>query len=280
MTVDTVPSSAHVEFGGSEIGVTPLRMNLPTAFFQPPMTIWARHLSAPLKLRLTLAGYVTKTVELGEGPNSWVSLNGANHFDYYLLKLAYTIKLDSETATPSNDAVAVATALEKLAQLRDKSVLTEEEFQKQKRRLLGETVSSPSTSASAPPTIDATHFCANLLVASTDGHKLDTLSSPLLPGATGPIVRCLWKQPAPNVPSLSFYVQCGLHDGPAACSMLGAQRVPSDAPEIICRATLQLESDYVFKNGCVATTSGSGDPGSASSLVEHVVREFILRHSG
>jgi hypothetical protein len=43
----------------------------------------------------------------------------------------------SSTSTGSHAVASVATELKKLAELRDSGILTEEEFQKQKQKLIG-----------------------------------------------------------------------------------------------------------------------------------------------
>jgi hypothetical protein len=286
MIVNSVPIGAHVEFGGSEIGVTPVVMTLPTAFFQAPMTIWARHLSTPLKLTFSLSGYQTKTVELGDGPNNWSSLNGSNHFDYYLLHPSYTITLDrvpppptTPTATSASDAVAVANALEKLAKLREQGLLTDAEFQSQKKALLG-IPASPNQEPANSSQIDPVHFCSQLLEATDTTHKLDTSSSPLLTGAHGPIVRCLWKTPAPGVQSMSFYVQCELPTTAAACQAIGATTgYAGDDPHIACRTTLGSDLAYVFDNKCVAFLSAAGEQATVDPIAARVIAAFIVQHS-
>jgi len=286
MALDTIPAGATVELGGSAIGTTPLRMVFPTAYFQPPNTIWARHLGAPLKITLLLSGYLTKTVEIGDGPRSWASLNGANHFDYYLLRPAYTIKLDPVTsavgASPAsnatnessttNEILAMATALEKLAQLRDQGILTAGEFEAKKRQLLG------TQPAPTERHIDPLRLCSNLLGAMDHEHKLDTTSSPLLPTASGPIVRCLWRAPDPVVSLLTFYVQCGIPNTKSSCSSISGEKVLGDDPALSCHALLGTDLVYIFENGCVALASASGDQAKALALVQQVVQAFIINH--
>ena len=39
-------------------------------------------------LKLTLDGYLVKEMDLADGPTPWVALNGTNHGDYWILKMA------------------------------------------------------------------------------------------------------------------------------------------------------------------------------------------------
>lgn len=275
VTLDTMPTGAKVELGGSYIGVTPLRLNYPTAYFQAPMTVWARHLSAPLRFTFELHGYATKTVDLGDGPNSWVSLNGRNRFDYYLLQRHYVIELEAVTSSAATEVLAAATALEKLAQLRDQGILTPEEFEAKKRLVLGQDSSpdSPFLHKAITMSTDPESFCGKLLAISSSLHKLDSSSSPIVPTASGPIVRCLWLKPD-GVDSLSFYVQCGISDRQSACAALTVPETHSEESQVACRGSIGSDTASILRNGCAALASASGEPAATHRLLAKLMATF------
>lgn len=154
MSLGSVPSGARVEMGGTEIGTTPLTLQFPTAYFQAPNTVWARHLSAPIVIVLKKSGYQDKRVELGQGPNSWVSINGATRFDYYLLKRSYMIELEKKEAPAPASTPSYVEELRSLVKLRAEGILSEEEFLARKRILLG--LGSPTPGGSDEPQPSAT----------------------------------------------------------------------------------------------------------------------------
>jgi hypothetical protein len=267
---------AKVELGGSYIGVTPLRLNYPTAYFQAPMTVWARHLSAPLRFTFALHGYATKTVDLGDGPNSWTSLNGRNRFDYYLLQHHYVIELEAPPSSAINDVLAAATALEKLAQLREQGILTSEEFEAKKRLVLGQDSSSDSSSLHSAITrsTDPVSFCGKLLAISSSLHKLDGSSSPIVPTPSGPIVRCLWLKPDVGVGSLTFYVQCGISDRQSACAALTVSEAQSEEAQVACQGSIGSDTASIMRNGCAALASASGEPAATHPLLAKLMATF------
>jgi hypothetical protein len=276
LILDTIPAGANVQLGGSLIGVTPLQLKYPTAYFQAPMTIWARHLGAPLKFTFELKGYATKTVELGDGPNSWTSLNGRNNFDYYLLHRSYAITLEAVPSTPVADVLAAATVLEKLAQLRDQGILTPEEFEAKKRLVLGQaTPTAPS--APYPPITGATDpvgVCGKLLAVPSSLHRLDPLSSPILSTATGPIVRCIWLKPNTYIASLTLYIQCGISDVQSACSALTGPEPREDNNQVVCQGSVGSDTAAILRNGCAALGSASGEPAAVHSLLAQLMATF------
>jgi Short C-terminal domain len=276
MTLDTMPTGARVELGGGYIGVTPLRLNYPTAYFQTPMTIWARHLSAPLRFTFTSHGYATKTVDLGDGPNSWTSLNGRNRFDYYLLHRQYVIELEAASSTAATEVLVAATALEKLAQLRDQGILTAEEFEVKKRLVLGQdsSVEPPSLNLAITGSTDPTTFCRHLLPTPSSLHKLDLSSSPIVPTANGPIVRCLWMKPDVGVASATFYVQCGISDRQSACAALAPPATYSEDAPVTCQGSDGSRATAILRNGCVALASASGEPATSHALLLMLLATF------
>jgi hypothetical protein len=50
------------------------------------MTSMGLRLEHPMVARISLAGYATKEIQMTDGPMSWISVNGRNHGEYWLLK--------------------------------------------------------------------------------------------------------------------------------------------------------------------------------------------------
>lgn len=86
LRINTNPPGAKVQINGVELGVTPFEKNYPESFFRAPRMATSKRLQQPLVARLTLSGYATKELPLTEGPMQWSSLNGRNHFAYWLFK--------------------------------------------------------------------------------------------------------------------------------------------------------------------------------------------------
>lgn len=275
MTLDTIPTGANVEMGGRHIGTTPLKIKYPSAYFQAPATVFARHLASSLIFTIKKEGFPDKRIELGEGPNSWVSLDGSNRFEYYLLRRSYLIRLDEpESSSSAEDILAAATALEKLAELRDDGVITEEEFAAQKQKLLGDSTEQSHSPLMLGQNTHPVEFCSLFLMQYSDYHRIDLeMTRELIEESNGPIARCLWVQPAAGVASLKIDVQCGIEDPASACTRLDGQADVSGRP-LLCLGTREGDTGAVYENGCLAVSAGSGDPMAVESLVAKVLQEF------
>jgi len=86
LQITTEPSGATVEINGVEEGATPFEKDFPGGYFHKPRTSLGSRLEHPIVVRLSLAGYSTREMTLTEGPMNWISLNGHNHGEYWLLK--------------------------------------------------------------------------------------------------------------------------------------------------------------------------------------------------
>jgi S1-C subfamily serine protease len=82
----STPAGATVELDGMAIGVTPCEKEFPGGYFHKTRTSYGARLEHPLVARISLAGYATKEITLTEGPQNWISLNGRNRGEYWLLK--------------------------------------------------------------------------------------------------------------------------------------------------------------------------------------------------
>ena len=86
LTIASTPSGAKVEIDGVAEGTTPFQKDFPGGYFHRPRTAFSARLERPMMARVTLEGYVPKEIRLTEGPLNWISLNGRNHGEYWLLK--------------------------------------------------------------------------------------------------------------------------------------------------------------------------------------------------
>jgi S1-C subfamily serine protease len=90
-TADTLkitsnPSGASVEINGVHEGTTPFEKDYPGGYFHKTKTSMGARLEYRMVARISLAGYVTKEIHLTEGPMNWISLNGRNRGEFWLLK--------------------------------------------------------------------------------------------------------------------------------------------------------------------------------------------------
>jgi S1-C subfamily serine protease len=86
MQIISNPSGATVEIDGVVVGTTPFEKDFPGGYFHKTHTVLGSRLEHALVARISLAGFATKEISLTEGPMNWVSLNGRNHGEYWLLK--------------------------------------------------------------------------------------------------------------------------------------------------------------------------------------------------
>jgi S1-C subfamily serine protease len=86
LQITSNPSGAAVELDGVAAGTTPFEKDFPGGYFHKTRTSFGSRLEHPLVARISLAGYATKELALTEGPINWISLNGRNHGEYWLLK--------------------------------------------------------------------------------------------------------------------------------------------------------------------------------------------------
>lgn len=101
----------------------------------------------------------SKPYSLNNGALAWVFtciLLWIAAFPYYLVKRSKVLKestaphTDPSVSPPGNNFAE----LERLADLRDKGILTEQEFQTQKAKLLGVPVTSPPSPPPSPSTVE------------------------------------------------------------------------------------------------------------------------------
>ena len=86
LQISSKPSGATVEIDGVAAGTTPFEKDYPGGYFHKTRTSMGSRLEHPMIARISLAGYATKELKLTEGPMNWISLNGHNRGEYWLLK--------------------------------------------------------------------------------------------------------------------------------------------------------------------------------------------------
>ena len=96
VTITSEPSGARVEANGKFIGTTPFEWRIGNWAFNPHKhTVFSKHLQDPVLITVIKEGFVPKTVTLTGPSRQWNSLNGANHYTYYLIQSSeYRLKLD------------------------------------------------------------------------------------------------------------------------------------------------------------------------------------------
>lgn len=86
LKISSKPAGATVEINGVLEGTTPLEKDYPGGYFHKTRTSMGSRLEHAMVARISLAGYVTKEIYLTVGPMNWISLNGRNRGEYWLLK--------------------------------------------------------------------------------------------------------------------------------------------------------------------------------------------------
>ena len=88
LQITSNPAGATVELDGLAVGTTPFERDFPGGYFHKTRTSLGSRLEHPMVARISLSGYATKELTLTEGPMDWISLNGRNRGEYWLLKSA------------------------------------------------------------------------------------------------------------------------------------------------------------------------------------------------
>ncbi len=86
LKITSKPPGATVEIDGVLVGTTPFEKEYPGGYFHKTRTSMGARLEYPMVARISLPGYVTKEIRMTDGPMNWISLNGRNHGEYWLLK--------------------------------------------------------------------------------------------------------------------------------------------------------------------------------------------------
>jgi len=86
LKITSTPPGATVEIDGVLSGTTPFEKDYPGGYFHKTWTSMGSRLEHALVARISLAGYATKEIQMTDGPMNWISVNGRNHGEYWLLK--------------------------------------------------------------------------------------------------------------------------------------------------------------------------------------------------
>src|SRR5712664_3391244 len=86
LQITSTPPGATVELDGVAVGTTPFEKDFPGGYFHKTRTSMGSRLEHPIVARISLTGYATRELKLTEGPMNWISLNGRNRGEYWLLK--------------------------------------------------------------------------------------------------------------------------------------------------------------------------------------------------
>lgn len=100
LTIKSEPSGASVEIDGIVVGQTPYSIEIPGSYVHGGHSVFTNFLRHQMHLRLVLDGYLTKEVDLANGPTPFVTLNGVNHGDIWILKSdAFSFTLEKAATT-------------------------------------------------------------------------------------------------------------------------------------------------------------------------------------
>jgi hypothetical protein len=86
LKITSSPPGATVELDGVLEGTTPFEKNFPGGYFHKTLTSMGSRLEHAMVARVSLTGYATKEIRMTDGPVNWISVNGRNHGEYWLLK--------------------------------------------------------------------------------------------------------------------------------------------------------------------------------------------------
>jgi serine protease Do len=86
LKITSTPPGATVEINGVPAGTTPFEKDYPGGYFHKTLTSMGSRLEHAMVARISLTGYATKEIQMTEGPMNWISLNGKNRGEYWLLK--------------------------------------------------------------------------------------------------------------------------------------------------------------------------------------------------
>jgi S1-C subfamily serine protease len=100
LTINSQPSGATVELDGVVVGKTPYSVEMPGGYLRGSRSVFGKLLRNQIHLKLTLDGYLSKEMELANGPTPWLALNGTYHGDFWILKTA-TFNVTLEKAATS-----------------------------------------------------------------------------------------------------------------------------------------------------------------------------------
>jgi hypothetical protein len=86
LRITSTPPGATIELDEKIVGVTPYEKDFPSGYFQRTITSFQDRLQHPIRVRLTLSGYISKELLLTDGPRQWVDLHHHSHGDFWLFK--------------------------------------------------------------------------------------------------------------------------------------------------------------------------------------------------
>ena len=86
LKITSKPPGARVEIDGVLVGTTPFEKDYPGGYIHKARTSMGARLEHTMVARISLAGYATKEIRMTDGPMEWISLNGRNHGEYWLMK--------------------------------------------------------------------------------------------------------------------------------------------------------------------------------------------------
>lgn len=110
LKITSAPPGATVEVNGVVVGTTPYQVKYPGGYFHGTKTIYGSLLGHPLRVRVSLKGYLPKELLLTDGPMERVNTTGrvreqyyllkADHFDFALEKVEATLTGTPQTSVP------------------------------------------------------------------------------------------------------------------------------------------------------------------------------------
>lgn len=73
LSINSEPSGATVELDGIVVGKTPYSVEIPGGYLHGSKSVFGKLLRHQLHLKLTLDGYLSKEMDLANGPAPWIA---------------------------------------------------------------------------------------------------------------------------------------------------------------------------------------------------------------
>src|SRR5229473_1247050 len=89
LTINSQPQGATVEIDGVVVGKTPYTVEVPGGYLRGAKSVFGKLLRHQVHLKVTLDGYLSKEMDLANGPTPWIAYNGTYHGDFWILKSAF-----------------------------------------------------------------------------------------------------------------------------------------------------------------------------------------------
>jgi hypothetical protein len=86
LIVTSVPAGVSVEIDGAVVGTTPFHTDYPGGYFHKTHTVLGARLEHAMTSRVSKDGYASQQITITDGPFEWLTVNGKQRGNYFVLK--------------------------------------------------------------------------------------------------------------------------------------------------------------------------------------------------